>query len=151
MMRFSLKWVFAAPLLVGLLIWVLSPHRSIYWVIPLRIAFFVSAVPVLVMIAQGGRWARAFGLGALCPSVVGIVVAARPICHGAIPAFSWAGEPGRPAGLTILARRCLEDGSQLSDLQFTLGFLVAMGFVCGLVGVGVSWLMKSGRSEQDSR
>jgi hypothetical protein len=150
MMRFSLKWLLSVPLLVGLLILVFSPHENnVYWIGALRVAFFILAVPVFVMIVQGGRWLRAFGLGALCPSVVGIVLAAHPFFHGPIPAFSWSGDTERPPGLMILARRGLEDGSQISDVQFDLGFLLSLGVVCGLVGVGVSWLTNSGRSEQD--
>jgi hypothetical protein len=140
-MQFSLKWLFVGPLCVGLLIWALLPRgHSFYWAVALRITLFLLAVPVLVMIAQGGRWARAFGLGALCPSLVGNALAASPLFHGP--------KGGNFQGLTILALRNLNDGSPLMDLQFRVGFLVAVGMASGLAGVGISWLANSGRSEQ---
>ena len=133
-MQFSLKWVFLGPLVAGLLVWLLLPHgHSFYWTVALRVALFLLAVPVFVMIAQGGRFMRAFGIGALCPSVVGVTLAARPLFHGpknaSIPDF------------TILALRNLNDGAPLADLQFVLGFLVSLGVVCGLAGIAISRLI----------
>lgn len=50
--QFSLKWLFTTPLVVGLLIWALSPRTSnwFYWAVALRGALILMAVPVLLMI-----------------------------------------------------------------------------------------------------
>ncbi|MGH7135285.1 MAG: hypothetical protein ACREHD_06055, partial [Pirellulales bacterium] len=133
-MQFNLKWVLASPLVVGLLVWTLSPRGySLYWIIALRSVFFLLAVPILLMIVEGGRRSRAFGLGALCPAIVGVALAAQPLFY--------APKPGYLRGLMVLAARKLSDGSPLADLQFSLGFLLTLGLVCGTAGVLLSWLV----------
>ena len=89
--------------------------------------------PVLLLSVQGGRRSRAFGLGALCPAVTGVALAAMPLFHGP--------KEGNLQGLKVLASRNLTDGGSLADIQFRVGFLVALGVLCGTVAVGVSSLI----------
>jgi hypothetical protein len=135
-MRFTLKWLFVVPLLVGLLILALSPHRQgwFYWAIALRITLFFLAGLLLVLLTYGGRGARAFGIGAICPALVGVALAAHPLFHGP--------QGGSTQGLTVLALRALNDGSPLVDLQFSVGFLLALGITCGLATFGFSRLIE---------
>ncbi|HVX16010.1 MAG TPA: hypothetical protein VHC22_32800 [Pirellulales bacterium] len=76
--QFGLKWMLAAPLIVGGLVACLTTdanRHSRELQMGLRLGLMVLSAPIFVTIAQGGRWSRSFAIGAACPAAIGVLIA----------------------------------------------------------------------------
>lgn len=143
--QFGLRAILLAPVIAGIALIALMPHdgwAGFYLAFALRIGLIAVPVPALVMIAQGGRWTRAFGIGALCPALIGLLIAAQPLFVHSTYGFV-------PQTLMDLVRRNLwDDQLPLYDLQFRTAFVLAACLIFGIVGMVTSWFIATDKRER---
>ncbi|HET6880340.1 MAG TPA: hypothetical protein VFI31_09305 [Pirellulales bacterium] len=131
--QFSLKWVLALPVFAGAVLAAMT-GRPLWLCVPGLRLLLVAWVGLLgVAVAQGGRFARAFGIAAFLPAALAAGIAVRPIFY---PRVNMP-----PSDVHGQLMRTFNRDLPYVDFKFTTGFLLATSVLCGVAGQGLAWLI----------
>lgn len=133
--QFRLKWVLAFPVFTGALLAGMT-GRPLWLYIPCLRLFLVAWVGVLAVdVAQGGRFARGFGIAAFLPAALAASLAVRPVFYQRVNMA--------PSDVHSQLMRTFSRDMQYLDFKFSAGFLLAASLICGAAGQGAAWLIAS--------
>lgn len=137
--QFSLKWIFALPVFAGAVLTAMTARPLWVSILCVRMLLIAWVGLLGVMVAQGGRFARAFGIAAFFPAAVGAVLAVRPIFYSRVQM--------PPSDVANQALRMFNDMLHL-DFKFSAGFLLAASLGSGIAGQAMAWLRSNSLERQ---
>jgi len=129
--QFSIRWIFAVTMAVGLALAALSAKPS--WISNMLIQLIFLVMPGLVatLLVAGRGYARAFAIGAVAPPLVGFAVTGR---------FLVAANWGWPTNKSIVEMAAYIFGLR-EDLGVVAIYIWSATLLGGTLAVVIRWLV----------
>ncbi len=140
--QFGLCWILAIPVIAGAILTGMTAKHEPTALIALWMTMFAQFAMVAVVACSRNRLRIAFGIGAVPPALIGVLVAAKTLLAHPL---NW-----QRSGFESLVYRNLMSGdlAHIEDIRFRVGFLIAATLVCGISGLLAAWLAQTG-NERD--
>jgi hypothetical protein len=135
-LQFSIRWIFAVTAIVGVALAALSAEPR--WISGLLIQLIFMGMPgvVAIPLVAGRGYARAFAIGAVVPTLIGVAVAGRFIVAGNV----WV-RSGMSGHWEVAELAKFHFGQHADLIRFFAIFIWSAILVGGTAAVVIRWLV----------